>query len=179
MRHQTLIAYASRAGATAEVAERIGDVLRQHGIDVDVRSVKDVASLEGYDSLIAGSAIWAGKPLPEMLRFLKEHQDWLARVPVAYFILCDTLRSYTPSNQQIALGYAAPLRKFKAPVELGMFAGRRDFSTTHPILRWLLMRVVRLAEGDWRDWAQISAWADAVARQLANDELTVESSGAA
>src|SRR4051812_18266626 len=135
MSHRTLIAYASRAGATAEVAERIGDVVRQHGLDVDIRPVTDVASFEGYDSLIAGSAIWAGKPLPEMLRFLREHHDRIALVPVAYFVLCDTLRSYTPSNRQIALGYVAPLRKIKEPFELGMFAGRRDFSKTHPLLR--------------------------------------------
>jgi menaquinone-dependent protoporphyrinogen oxidase len=166
MSHRTLIAYASRAGATAEVAERIGDVLRHHAIDVDVRSVKEVTSLEGYDSLIAGSAIWAGKPLPEMLRFLTAQRDAIARVPVAYFILCDTLRSYTPSNRQIALGYAASLRKIDEPIELGMFAGRRDFSTTHPLVRWLLMRVVGLAEGDWRNWDQITAWAETVATQF-------------
>jgi menaquinone-dependent protoporphyrinogen oxidase len=179
MRHRTLIAYASRAGATADVAERIGDVLRYHALDVDVRSVKDVTSFEGYDCLIAGSAIWAGKPLPEMLRFLKDHRDAIAHVPVAYFILCDTLREYTPANRQIALGYAAPLRKVKEPIELGMFAGRRDFSTTNPIVRWLLMRVVGLAEGDWRNWEQITAWAGGLARQLADVQATVPGTGAA
>jgi menaquinone-dependent protoporphyrinogen oxidase len=179
MRHRTLIAYASRAEATAEVAERIGDILRQRGIDVDVRSVKDVTSIKRYDALVAGSAIWAGKPRPEMLRFLREHHDVLARVPVAYFILCDTLRSYTPSNRQIALRYATPLRTIKEPIELGMFAGRRDFSATHPLLRWFLTRIVGLAEGDWRDWEQIKTWAGVVATKLTEAQVSFPRSGAA
>jgi menaquinone-dependent protoporphyrinogen oxidase len=179
MSHRTLIAYASRAGATAEVAQRIGDVLRQHAIDVEIRSVKDVTSLEGYDALIGGSAIWAGKPLPEMLRFLNAQRDAIGPMPVAYFILCDTLRSYTPANRQIALGYAASLRKIKEPIELGMFAGRRDFSTTHPLVRWLLTRVVGLAEGDWRNWDQITAWAETVATQLTDAYTTRPRRGAA
>jgi hypothetical protein len=60
-----------------------------------------------------------------------------------------------------------------------MFAGRRDFSTTHPLLRWLLMRVAGLAEGDWRNWDQITAWADAVATHLTAAYATRPQRGAA
>ena len=105
-----------------------------------------------------------------MLRFAAGHRDAIAKVPVAYFILCDTLREYTPANQQIALGYVAPLRKINEPVSVGMFAGCRDFSKAHPILRWFLMHVVELAEGDWRNWEQIRAWAATVAPQLTGVE---------
>jgi hypothetical protein len=90
----------------------------------------------------------------------------LAQRPLAYFILCDTLREYTPANRQIALGYVDPLRKLKEPVSVGLFAGRRDFGTVHPLLRWLMMRLLRLAEGDWRDWQQIRSWATALAPRL-------------
>ena len=177
MSHRTLIAYASRAGSTAEVAETIGNVLRESGLDVDVRSVKDVQSLTGYDALVLGSAIWAGKPLPEMQRFVADQHEALARLPVAYFILCDALREDTPANRQIALGYLSPLRAAKQPVSVGMFAGRRDFSKVHPLLRWFLMRVVRLAEGDWRDWAQIRAWAVTLAAQLADARPALAATG--
>ena len=166
MSHRALIAYASRAGSTAEVAETIGEVLRESGIDVDVRSVKDVTDIASYDSLILGSAIWAGKPLPEMQRFVAAQRGAMARLPVAYFILCDTLREYTPANRQVALGYLASLRKLHEPVSVGLFAGRRDFSRVHPLLAWVLKRVFRLVEGDFRDWSQIRAWAATVAAQL-------------
>ena len=118
MSHRTLIAYASRAGSTAEVAEAIGEVLRERGIDVDVRSVKDVADIAGYEALILGSAIWAGKPLPEMRKFVTDQRDAVAQLPVAYFIQCDLLREYTPANRQVALGYVAPLRKLHEPISV-------------------------------------------------------------
>jgi hypothetical protein len=90
----------------------------------------------------------------------------MSGLPVAYFILCDLLREYTPFNRQVALGYVAPLRMLHEPVNVGMFAGRRDLSNVHPLLKWVLMRVLRLAEGDWRDWEQIRAWAVTIAGQL-------------
>jgi menaquinone-dependent protoporphyrinogen oxidase len=177
MSQRILIAYASRAGSTAEVAETIGDVLRECGLNVDVRSVKDVQNFTGYDALVLGSAIWAGKPLPEMQRFVADQHEALAHLPVAYFILCDALREYTPANQQIALGYLAPSRKAKQPVSVGMFAGRRDFSKVHPLLRWFLMRVIRLAEGDWRDWEQIRSWAAELAPRLAYVQPALAATG--
>jgi menaquinone-dependent protoporphyrinogen oxidase len=166
MNHRTLVAYASRAGSTAEVAKTVGAVLREHGIDADVRPVKDVADVVGYDSVVFGSAIWAGKPLPEMLRFVKRHRDAITQLPVAYFIQCDQLRAYTPANRQIALGYVTPLRKLHEPVNIGLFAGRRDFSTVNPLVKWVLMHVFKLSEGDWRDWEQIKVWAATVAGQV-------------
>jgi menaquinone-dependent protoporphyrinogen oxidase len=179
MSHRILVAYASRAGSTAEVAEAIGEVLRESKIDVDVRFVKDVAAIADYDALILGSAIWAGKPLPEMLRFAADQRDAMSGMPVAYFILCDLLREYTPANRQVALGYVAPLRQLHEPVSIGLFAGRRDFSKVHPLLSWVLKRVFHLVEGDFRDWEQIRAWAATVAVQFTQDVPRRLESGAA
>jgi menaquinone-dependent protoporphyrinogen oxidase len=179
MSHRTLVAYASRAGSTAEVAEAVGQVLRDLGVDVDVRSVKEVADVSDYDALILGSAIWAGKPLPEMLRFAAKHRDAMSGIPVAYFIQCDLLREYTPAHRQAALGYVAPLRKLHEPVSVGLFAGRRDFSNVHPLLTWVLKHVFRLVEGDFRDWEQIRAWAATVAAQLTHGVPRRPESGAA
>jgi menaquinone-dependent protoporphyrinogen oxidase len=159
MTARILVAYASRAGSTAGAAEAIGQVLRDRGADVDVRSVKEVQGVGRYDALVLGSAVWVGKPLPEAVRFAAAHADALAPVPVAYFILCDTLQEDTPANRATARRYVGPLMRIKQPVSLGLFAGARDLSQVHPLLRWFLMRVIGLAEGDWRDWEQIRAWA--------------------
>ena len=40
----------------------------RYALVVDVRSVREVADLSGYDALILGSAIRAGRPLPEVVR---------------------------------------------------------------------------------------------------------------
>ena len=179
MRQRTLIAYASRAGSTAEVAETIGDVLRQSGLDVDVRSVKGITDIAGYRALVLGSAIWAGKPLPEMLRFVTQQRDAMAQIPVAYFILCDTLREDTPANRRTAMGYLEPLRRLKQPVGEGLFAGRRDFSAVHPVVSWMLKHVFRLVEGDFRDWELIRVWVATIAAQLTGSETGRFERGAA
>src|SRR3954469_14378946 len=109
MHQRILIAHASRAGSTAAVASVIGEVLREGGAEVDVRPVTDITSLAGYDALVLGSAIWAGKPLPEALRFAARQRQALSHLPVAYFIQCDLLRDDTPQHRKTARRYLAPL----------------------------------------------------------------------
>ncbi len=49
-----LVAYASRAGSTGEVAEAIGQVLCEAGAAVDVRLAKGVTDLSPYRAVVEG-----------------------------------------------------------------------------------------------------------------------------
>lgn len=60
-----LVTYASRHGATTEIAEALGRDLRSHGVDADVRSADEVDGVDGYDAVVLGSAISIGRWLPE------------------------------------------------------------------------------------------------------------------
>lgn len=159
---RVLVAYASRAGSTAEVAEAVGRVLREHGCAVDVLSVKDAPSVADYDALVLGSAIWVGKPLPEATKFLEMNRAALGQRAVAYFMLCDTLKDDTPDNRERARSFTLPLAAIKEPVATGYFAGARNFAGLNPILTWALKHLVRLEEGDWRDWSAFRGWADSL-----------------
>jgi menaquinone-dependent protoporphyrinogen oxidase len=167
MTHRVLVAYASRSGSTAEVAETIGQIIRESGAEVEVCSVKEGAYPGDFDALVLGTAIWMGKPLPEALQFLTWHRQALANIPVAYFILCDKLSVDTPENRAAARGYVTPLENIRPAINIGLFAGAKDLSKLNALLRWLLKHVVHLAEGDWRDWGQIRAWGRTLARTLA------------
>ncbi len=59
MGRRILVAYATRAGSTAEVAEVVAGVLRESGaeIEVDVRPVREVRVLAGYDAVVLGTAM--------------------------------------------------------------------------------------------------------------------------
>ena len=57
MKPKILVAYASKSGSTVDVAQAIGESLSQTGGAVDVISVKQIKSLDGYDGVILGSAI--------------------------------------------------------------------------------------------------------------------------
>ena len=55
-----LVAFASKHGATEEIADAIGDSLRERSVDTNVLAVEDVTTLEIYDAVVLGSAIYAG-----------------------------------------------------------------------------------------------------------------------
>jgi menaquinone-dependent protoporphyrinogen IX oxidase len=101
------------------------------------------------------------------VRFAAQHKDVLAELPVAYFALCELLRDATPEHRQQALRFLDPLTAIASPITVEVFAGARNLQHVNPLLRWLLMHVLMIREGDWRDWDQISAWSATLQRLLA------------
>jgi hypothetical protein len=67
-----LIAYDTIHGSTAEVADKIGKELCSRGFKVDVRFVGNTSSIEEYDAVILGSAIYEFNWLPDARRFFKK-----------------------------------------------------------------------------------------------------------
>ena len=61
MCNQILVAYATKYGATAEIAEKIGQVLRQAGLRTDVLPANRVGNLTSYKAVVLGSAVYIGK----------------------------------------------------------------------------------------------------------------------
>jgi menaquinone-dependent protoporphyrinogen oxidase len=54
-----LVAYSSKHGATAEIAESIADELRRRGNEADCLSAENVEDIDAYDAAIVGSAVYA------------------------------------------------------------------------------------------------------------------------
>jgi menaquinone-dependent protoporphyrinogen oxidase len=160
-----LVAYASREGSTAQIAEAIAETLREAGAEVDARPVKEVHDLGGYDALVLGSAVRIGKVLPEAVRFARRQRSALEALPVTYFVGCDRMREDTPQNRRASLAAVRSLQSITEPLSVGLFAGKRDLHNPHPVLRWLLARI-NVIEGDWRDWSQIRTWATELAGKL-------------
>ena len=165
MNNRVLVGYATRAGSTAEVAEQIAATLREAGAAADAFPLAEIADPAGYDAFVLGSAIRAGKLLPEASAFVERHRGTLAGRPVAYFVVCGTLRADTAANRRVVRAYLDPLVALKEPVDVGLFGGAIDTGRlTWPIR--LLLRLMRTPEGDWRDWPAVRAWAAALALKL-------------
>ena len=62
MPDRVLVAYATRTGSTAQVAEAVGETLRARGFDLTVGSIENDPSPEGCAAVIVASAVNGLKP---------------------------------------------------------------------------------------------------------------------
>jgi menaquinone-dependent protoporphyrinogen oxidase len=162
MTNRILIAYASKAGSTAEIAMKMGEALTKGGRAVDVLPVAKVTGLEAYSAVILGSAIRIGKVLPEAMKFLQANQAALAHKTFSTFIVCMTLQEDTEDNRQTVNAYLDPVRALVKPASEGMFAGVMDGGKL-PLFERLMMKAMKAPQGDFRKWDSILAWAGAAA----------------
>src|SRR5689334_10955807 len=85
MNKNILVTYASKYGATKEIAQKIGEVLCQTGLQVDVFPVDGTLDITPYKAIILGSAIYIGKWQQEAVEFLKANEKILASRQVWLF----------------------------------------------------------------------------------------------
>ncbi len=165
---KVLIAYATRTNTTRGVAEAVGTTLQDPDVVVDVRNVKEIQDVGGYDAVVLGSGIRAGQLYGEVVKFVEKHRARLVDVPVAYFVVCLTMNDPTEENCETVDAYLDPLREQfpeVEPVNVGLFAGALDYNELALPLK-MIMRMMKAEAGDYRDWDAIRAWADALRRDL-------------
>jgi len=162
-----LVAYATKYGATAEIADKIGQVLRQAGLRADVLPADRAGDLAPYKAIVLGSAVYVGQWRKEAARFLRANEKKLAGRPVWLF-----------SSGPTGKGDPAQLIKgWRLPQALQPIAERihtRDMAVFHGVLdpkklnlleKWMVKNV-KAPLGDFRDWDVITAWAAAIADAL-------------
>jgi menaquinone-dependent protoporphyrinogen oxidase len=156
---RVLVAAASKHGATAQIAERIGETLRDRGCDVTVADAGQVDTVDSYDAVVLGSAVYAG----HWLDAAKTLADRIAgrRPRPAVWLFSSGPVGDPPKPDEDPVDVAA-IARATAPREHRVFAGRIDKSTLGFAER-AIMIAVRAAEGDFRDFDAIAAWADEIA----------------
>jgi menaquinone-dependent protoporphyrinogen oxidase len=166
MTNKILIAYASRTGTTAGVAEAIGKTLSEHDAEVDVRAMKDVSDLSAYKAAVVGSAIQNRQWLPEAMDFVRANRAALGKVPVAAFLVCMTLAMRRGNYRDQVSAWLDPVRTLVKPVSVGLFPGALDISRIPSGSDRLKFRLSVLfgvwTEGDHRDWGAIRTWAESL-----------------
>jgi menaquinone-dependent protoporphyrinogen oxidase len=171
-----LVAYASRHGATQGIAERIAETLRSSGVDAQALPAKSVKDLAGSDAFVIGSAAYMFHWLGDAVSFVRHNRDGLAGKPVWLFSSGPLGNEPLDENGQDKKVALVP----KEIPELRELIGARDhrvfFGAYHRENRPIgfaerFMRLMPAAkgaipEGDFRDWAEIEAWAAEIAREL-------------
>lgn len=171
MTPKLLVAYATRTGGTAPIAEAIAITLQNEGLNVDVGPIREVSDIGSYHATILGSSIRAGGWLPEMIDFMKANLNQLQKMPIAFFTVCITLSDDTPENRETVRQYLDPVRQLVNPVIEGYFAGKMDFSRLSLPVRFLV-KAMKAPEGDFRDWDKIRQWALDAKRHLVRNTIT-------
>jgi len=162
-----LLAYASRFVSTQEVAETIAATLRDAGPEVDLQLMQDVRSLDRYDAIVLGAAIYNAKWNADAHQFLMQHQDALTQLPVAIFTLGPlTASEAAKRNSRRQLDSELTKYPWLKPVAVEIFAGKYDPSKPGMGFfdRFLPAR-------DVRNWDAIHTWAKTLPELLQHAEM--------
>jgi menaquinone-dependent protoporphyrinogen oxidase len=129
MQGRILVAYASNAGSTADVAKAIAEELALTGAQVDTRPVADLegADLSGYAAVVLGAPMILGWHRGAE-RFLKAHRGELAKTRVALFATAMTMtrtREPVPDQASVYIDPNLP----KPPRNPGRLGIKERFTT--------------------------------------------------
>jgi menaquinone-dependent protoporphyrinogen oxidase len=167
MEKQVLVAYATKRGATAEIAEKIGEVLRGAGLATEVLPVDRVGDVTPYQAVVLGSAVYIGRWQKQAANFLKNHEEALAEWPVWLF-------SSGPTGEgdpvELTQGWhfpkaLQPVADRIQPRDVAVFHGHLDPNKLNFLEKWMIKNV-KAPFGDFRDWDAIASWAAAIADAL-------------
>lgn len=177
---RVLVAYASRHGSTAEIAEVIGDKLRESGLDVDCKSLSEVDSLKVYDAVVVGSAVYAHHWRGDARRFLHKHAEGLSERPLWAF-------SSGPVGEGAPGVEPASVEPKRVVAQLERLGAREHVvfggsvpKPPHGPFERALARSTPPRYSDQRYWAGIREWATRIADALvASDRSSCSGPGAA
>jgi menaquinone-dependent protoporphyrinogen oxidase len=160
-----LVAFASRHGSTASLADEIGSALDDHlgaaGLPafVDVLPVEHVGSVDRYDVVVVGSAVYLGRWLSSARRFVIRNASALAGRPVWLYSsgpVGEAPVAMEPPRCVLGLARLIEARGHRS------FAGRLDRRSLHLAER-LVVRLTNTPYGDARDFAAVRSWAAGIA----------------
>jgi menaquinone-dependent protoporphyrinogen oxidase len=161
---KVLVAYASKHGSTAEIAQAIAATLRESGLDVDCLDAGHVPSLDPYEAVVLGSAVYMRRWRPRARHFLRKYAEQLSERPFWIF-------SSGPCGQpqEAEVEWSEPRRAIARAQLLGMrghvvFGGCLSMESNG--LAGAMAAKCPPRYRDRRDWDQIRAWAQSIAAQL-------------
>jgi menaquinone-dependent protoporphyrinogen oxidase len=171
---RVLVTWGSKRGGTEGIARIVGDTLRAQGMDVDLIAARDAIRVCGFDAVIVGGALYAGRWHRAARRFVARRQRDLRAVPVWFFSsgpLDDSSdRHAIPPTPQVQM-----LMERVGAIGHVTFGGRlssdaRGFPAS---------AMAKKHAGDWRNEVRIRSWATEVARNLpgAHHGLAVDQPG--
>jgi menaquinone-dependent protoporphyrinogen oxidase len=159
---RVLVTAATKYGATAEIAQAIADTLGDRGLEPTVLPPDQVEGVDGYEAVVLGSAVYAGHWLKPARELAERCAGALAGRPVWVFSSGPVGDPPKPEEDPVDV---AELMEATGAREHRVFAGklvRRQLSFPERAI----VSALRVPEGDFRDWDEITRWAAGIASAL-------------
>ena len=159
---KVLVCAATKYGATGEIANVVADVLAEEGLEVTVIPPEQAGAIEQFDAVVLGSAVYMGQWMKPARELVDRSAAALAARPVWLF-------SSGPVGE--------PAKPAENPVDVSKILQSTN-ARDHRVFTGRLVRkhlsfpdramasAIRAAEGDFRNWAEIRAWAAGIASAL-------------
>lgn len=176
---RVLVAYATRHGATAGIAERVAAALTTAGLSAKaqpVEDVKDVKDVKDYDAVVLGGAAYMFHWLKPAVTFARRHRKELAARPVWLFSSGPLGNDLVDKDGKNVLETSRPkefdeLTRLLHPRGEQVFFGAYDpdappVGLGERLLQHMPATRDALPAGDFRDWPVIDAWAAQIAAEL-------------
>jgi menaquinone-dependent protoporphyrinogen oxidase len=158
---KVLVSAASKYGATSEIAQAIADVLAERGCQVTVLPPEKAGAVGEFDAVVLGSAVYMGQWLKPARQLAARSGDALAARPVWLFSSGPVGEPAKPADNPVDVTKILQATKARDhQIFTGKLAKSTSASLTGPSPQ------PHAQEGDFRNWAQISAWATGIADAL-------------
>lgn len=166
-RTRVLVGYATAAGSTEGIAERIAATLRETGADVTCRPVGPDLDPAAFDVLVVGSAV-------HTMAWLRPALDFLDRIPAdsEHPTWCFSVGGVAPHGPLTRRMTSLEAGKVEQGFPTGFRArGHRFFggiveTTGVPLWGRVFWRLVGGRPGDHRDWPAVEGWARQIAAEV-------------
>ncbi len=138
MEKRILVAYASNAGSTAEVAQAVGEEITHAGVQADVRPLGEVTDADPaqYQGVVVGAPMILGWHRGAA-RFVRQHRAALAKVPTAFFATALSLTKQAETGRTAANVFVDP-KLAKPPHVPGRLGLKERYATVGNYLRPIL-----------------------------------------
>ncbi|HKF81825.1 MAG TPA: flavodoxin domain-containing protein [Solirubrobacterales bacterium] len=161
-----LVAYSSKRGSTAEIAETVAATLRREGLRVCLEPAEQVDSLERYDAVVLGSAVYMKRWRGDAKHFLKKHRKALKQMP---FWVFSSGPVGDPAKDDPE--WMEPPKLVEKVEEMGgrdhvVFGGSLP-AEPHGMMERAMVEGTPKEYRDRRNWDEIRAWAKEIAANLA------------
>jgi menaquinone-dependent protoporphyrinogen oxidase len=162
-----LVTAATRHGSTMEIATILTGLLEDAGFEADVKQPDEVRSVDGYDAVVIGSAIYMGRWLEPARRMVERCSGQFAGRSVWLF---SSGPLGDPPKPDVEPVDAERMRMLTGAVDHRVFPGRLMKSELGFGER-VIVAGVRAPDGDFRPWDDLTAWAHSIVDRLRAVEL--------